>query len=455
MQKLVDLNLVTRHGYFLYNTIKYRCISSLYPKEDEIIAWISTDSLAAEGDYLSAAIIDKLRVMAVNGTSEITKSAAEFKSLLYSEKSLTHIRTVMDTLTGKRIIKRKYLVGRKFRYELNCDLLLNRINPEVINELGEDLTDIFCRYKELLGVYTPKHTRAKWASSLKLMITENTGVYETLRNAMAFLCINYRKSEYSRIFRTPAILKNKYQALPVISNRKAKRYLYRLKKGMIVRHKEKNAEETLKRLDDAGAESWQKAITWVNGNIESLRYNFNKSRAGVHFVTFEDYRSQALTIAKRVYDNASVLGYKNVSSKIFYKLLSFMSLCRDKVAEKKETLEGQREYKNSIVKFVYDCENADGINVYKQALINMPALDAVNDLKTIEADSKKIQAAVNAALLTLPELNRKIICDYYGFDGRKHTQKELHVKYDVSIGKIHNIIVTSKKILKNTLSPPG
>jgi RNA polymerase sigma factor (sigma-70 family) len=453
LKKLIKLGHVERKDAGqLYNAHLYRAKPDIFPEDTQLVAMIEAQDMQAVGDYSTAELINKFRFLAKENKQVVKFSASELGFQICSDKHKESIRLKLKKIERLKYIKSR-LVGRKYEYELDFGRLMNSHAPEVIEEQGNILADLFRRHSEYHLEVTPSSsTVSRWRQTIKGMLSEGYD-YKSICNIIAYL--PHMDSTIIKACKSPSYIKRNFvrlceEAERNLSHRQAKTYLKQLANDMLP---PKNppatataVTEVMPAASDMPAsrktvyttEQWKAALDWLAELDKKYiiqkwhsRYCYNAPGIDVDYL-----RSKAQEYMLK-YINGETKSKCKPNSWLLYRL-------RDHINYKLRAVDKQG---NTLM--LYEDEDIT-LEDYSDIMAYKAYMAAKYDEAGDELNAK-LRDAVRNAIKSLPEKEQAIVEDYFGFNGKSHIERELGKMHGYSISNISKIITKAKEKLYSIL----
>lgn len=436
LASLENKGLIIKYNRTLYGKTYYRPNPSLYIENSDLITLIEKNDLNY-GDYYTAALLNYFRQRLLNGETQVSISHNELKQLLRIDKSRLSVRTRIQELLKRKIIKGR-LTGRIYNYEFN-EALLNNRSPEVINELSDKLSDYFCRHLNRFGLDIPKCSKL----SFQRMLVDGYE-YGAIKHIIAYL--GYKRHALLNKVTQVSHIKKYYErlyedAFLSLSKRKAHTYLYKLCSGFYdkpqIIAEDKESVEILEELPEllinkqlpCNEELWAGTIKWCESRKYLIKGFYNRHKGFGTILEEEDVYN---SILYKVFEHMK----KNPQNTI-----SLSSNYLEKCV--KSLLIGN--YVQSYIDFSDDTV----VDNQELPLVEEHSLDE-------EIRSEGIKNQLQATGISAEILN--IVFDSLALNGVRYTQRDLAKKHNKSLSKINRLLTKYIPLIKRqleNLAPPN
>jgi hypothetical protein len=186
LKKLIKLGHVERKDAGqLYNAHLYRAKPEIFPENNQLAAMVESRDMRVADNYHTAELINKFRFYVEENKQTIKLSIRELAEDISSDKHPETIRLAIKKIKQLNYIKPR-LVGRKYEYDLDSGRLLNSHAPEVIEEQGNILADLFRRHCEIHLKIPSSSTVCKWRQTFKGMLASGYD-YKSISHIIAYL----------------------------------------------------------------------------------------------------------------------------------------------------------------------------------------------------------------------------------------------------------------------------
>jgi DNA-directed RNA polymerase specialized sigma24 family protein len=355
------------------------------------------------------------------------------------------------------------LVGRKYEYSLDLERLLNTRTPEVIEEQGERLTDLFRRHSEIHLKVPSSSTVSKWRQTFKGMLSEGYD-YKSVSRIIAYLPL----TSLVKVYKSPIQIKRNFAALfeeasRNLSKRKAQKYLYKLANDLLYFPAEPIPAAVIPEVMPSDApeaspqrktvytsKQWEAVLEWTaeldeKGLLRKWYYKCSFYNPGIDV---SDFRSIAQEYMLK-HINGETKTTKTPNCWLRYRLRGYMHAKRalDELYIDDDVGDGENEGMN-LEKYG-DIAAFTDFKEYKDNLDEIIMGEAdMDDCRISRITAALKSGVIQRALDTLPENDKAIAEGYYGFNGDSYTEEELAEKHNCSISNISRILTVAKDKLK-------
>ncbi len=426
LERLIELGLIRKYknNNIIYNQDLYEPTNKIISDNQNILALIDGSDLKYIFHYLTAVILNKFRSYALSGINEVRLSARQLQSMLGVNNSESSIRAVLKQLVEDDYIDAELVYG-VYNYKINVSKITNNFSIEDIEKFTNEIFEIYKEYLNRINIKFSRQQLNSYKMIIKRMLNDGYNP-SILKHIFTFITLNYADF---KDFTTPSDIKKSYDKLNnlsrALSNRKAKRFIYKLKNNLLNLSDEPKAK---KEINDV--EIWNKAVNFIETIKTNLKKWFYTSLAGVTDIDFEDYCQEALKTAFEYFKKNNGKEDKLQVSAIKYRLQDFMYHKRSLI----DTLEN----KNTIINYEYDFENID--------------LLKYNNYSDV-VDTDETNQRVNNILSVLDERSRLIVKHYIGIDGISLSFKEIGSKLNITESYTARIYKKAILLLKEHYPP--
>jgi DNA-directed RNA polymerase specialized sigma24 family protein len=421
----------------LYGAHTYRAKDDLNTYDERLlVAMIEGRDMQQTSSYTEAELLNKFRTMVMSNSDQFTLSSRELRELIRSDRCTESIRLIIRRLERQGYLKSR-LIGRVYEYELDRDRLLDTRSPEIVEEQGNYLAKLHAEHvRHFLKKEVTEKSIKSWRLTYKRMLLSGYS-FGALKHIIAYL----PQDKMAHVFDTPSAIKRRYvelyeSAYRSLSVRKANRHIYKLLNGLFGL-KTKTVEKDNATV--AEEDVWAKVEKWFERLRKILNNWYRESLFGVDDIDYEDYQQHAKLLMHGYITAppAARASKDQPDNWLHYRLNDYM-------------------YQHRYVDKNKDCADEDK---HKQLLVTH--IDYLGNMGSAPLSSANEEEgrtyaaeAVNEALKQLPERERNMVRDYYGFDGQKYTLEEVTEKYGYKAASwVHTLIKRAEERLKEILYP--